>query len=441
MGPRLLQPGQTVRTEASGSPCRVEEFLGGGGQGEVYRAELLGRPCALKWYYAMQATREHHEAIAALVRRGPPSDRFLWPMEIASAAGVPGFGYVMPLRPARFRGIADLVQRQVEPTYRALTTAGFQLAACYLALHARGLCYRDISFGNAFFDPDTGEVLICDNDNVAINGDVQGGVLGTPRFMAPEVVRGEVMPSIDTDLYSLAVLLFYLLTLSHPLEGRRETVADTIDLPSMVRIYGRDPLFIFDPENDSNRPDTVHHAAALTMWPLYPQFLRDLFTRAFTTGLRDPQHGRIRENQWRSAMVRLRDAIVYCPSCGKERFYDDTASASGSPAARCWSCSSELRLPPRLQLGNHRVMLNHDTAIFPHHIDSQRPYDFSEAVARVVPHPTKPEVWGLKNYSNLPWTAAGAEGGQISVPAGRSVTLREGVRIGFGAVDGTVVAT
>ena len=34
----VLQPGQTVRTTPSGVECRVEAFLGGGGQGEVYRA-------------------------------------------------------------------------------------------------------------------------------------------------------------------------------------------------------------------------------------------------------------------------------------------------------------------------------------------------------------------------------------------------------------------
>jgi serine/threonine protein kinase len=44
-------------------------------------------------------------------------------------------------------------------------------------------------------------------------------VLGTPRFMAPEVVRREAAPSDQTDRYSLAVLLFYLLMGGHPLDG------------------------------------------------------------------------------------------------------------------------------------------------------------------------------------------------------------------------------
>ena len=40
---QLLQLRSTVQT-ASGHPCTVETFLGGGGQGEVYRAQLDGKP-------------------------------------------------------------------------------------------------------------------------------------------------------------------------------------------------------------------------------------------------------------------------------------------------------------------------------------------------------------------------------------------------------------
>lgn len=62
----------------------------------------------------------------------------------------------------------------------ALTVKG-----CWLQLHAQGLCYRDISFGNVFFDHETGEVLICDNDNVAVDGVTKGGVRGPRALWRP----------------------------------------------------------------------------------------------------------------------------------------------------------------------------------------------------------------------------------------------------------------
>jgi eukaryotic-like serine/threonine-protein kinase len=454
-----LKPGQHVRLETSGATCVVEAFLGGGGQGEVYRARI-GSPgaapetVALKWYLPHAATATQRTTLEALVKMGPPTARFLWPQEVAlppeataaegkpegDQAAVSGFGYVMPLREARFKGIVDLMKRRIEPTFRALATAGLELADSYLQLHSRGLCYRDISFGNVFFDPDTGEVLICDNDNVGVDGERENGapqVLGTPRFMAPEVVRGESLPSTQTDLYSLAVLLFYMLHVHHPLEGQREAAIRCMDLPAMTRLYGTDPLFLFDPQDDSNRPVDGLHDNVLAFWPIYPTFLRTIFTRAFTTGLRDPQYGRVRESEWRASMARLRDSIVLCGACGAENFYDaDTLRATGSPGA-CWSCNAGLRLPVRIKVGRHVVMLNHDAMLFPHHLDETKLYDFSRPAAAITQHPSDPRIWGLKNLSPEKWVAVGGEGTRDVAP-GRSVTLVQGTRIQFGRVEGEI---
>jgi DNA-binding helix-hairpin-helix protein with protein kinase domain len=149
--------------------CEVSKFLGGGGQGEVYAAVAGGKHVALKWYYTASATAEQRTALETLCAMGAPSSKFLWPVELASASGVADFGYIMPLREARYKSIVDVMKRRIEPSFRALATAGLELSHSFLQLHARGLCYRDISFGNAFFDPETGEVLICDNDNVTVD--------------------------------------------------------------------------------------------------------------------------------------------------------------------------------------------------------------------------------------------------------------------------------
>ena len=438
-----LKAGQTLLADTTKTACVVEELLGAGGQGEVYRARLggpQGEAVALKWYLPTAATAQQRAALAELVKIGPPTARFLWPQELVVAADTPGFGYVMPLRAPRFKGIVDLMKRRIEPSFRALATAGLELSDSYLQLHAKGLCYRDISFGNVFFDPDSGEVLICDNDNVGVDlGDAAArpGVLGTPRFMAPEVVRGEALPSTQTDLFSLAVLLFYMLVVHHPLEGKRESDIRCLDLPAMTRLYGSDPLFIFDPADESNRPVPSCHDNAVAFWPLYPTFLRALFTRAFTDGIRDPLHGRVRESEWRAAMVRLRDSIVYCHACAAESFYDaDTMRATGY-GPTCWACGVEVQLPARIRVGRSVVMLNHDGALFPHHLDDARRYDFSRVAAAVTRHPAQPQVWGLKNLSDEKWVVVGT-GTITEVPPGRSVALAMGTRIHFGRVEGEI---
>ncbi len=434
----ILKEGQTVQTVTSRMPCTAEKFLGGGGQGEVYRADLGGQKVALKWYFPAQATPHQRAALEVLIKKGPPTDKFLWPMELTLSPDVPGFGYIMPLRGPQYKSIVDLMKRQAEPTFRALATAGLEMADSFLQLHAMGLCYRDISFGNVFFEPNTGQALICDNDNVAVDGETEGGVLGTPRFMAPEIVRSEARPSTQTDLYSLAVLLFYMLMVHHPLEGKRESSIKCLDLPAMNKLYGTDPLFIFDPNDDSNRPVPGFHDNALAFWPLYPQFIRDLFTKAFTVGLWDPQL-RVRESEWRAAMVRMRDAIIYCPKCGAENFYSaEKLKASGGNPGTCWSCATTLILPPRIRIEDAVVMLNWDTKLYPHHIDLGRLYDFSKPVAEVNQHPLDPAVWGLRNLTDEKWVITTADGDILDVEPGRNVKLAVGTKVNFGKKEGEI---
>jgi serine/threonine protein kinase len=440
----ILRDGQAVKTESSGLNCRVEQFLGGGGQGEVYRAKLGGQDVALKWYYHQQATREQYESLSRLVGKGPPNDKFLWPLELARDPQIPDYGYVMPLREARYKSLFDLVTRRIEPGFRALTTAGLQLADSFLQLHSKGLCYRDISFGNVFFDPQTGEVLICDNDNVGVDGE-DGGVLGTPDFMAPEIVRGEAKPRTRTDLFSLSVLLFYMLHIHHPLFGKKLLGIRCLDLPARTKLCGKEPVFIFDPADKSNEalpasldPSREAGANAVEFWSIYPQFLRDLFTKAFTEGVRDP-HSRVTEGVWRGAMIRLRDSIVYCPSCGVENFYDAEAlKASGGNQSPCWSCKKEVRLPPRIRIGKNVVMLNHDTKLFPHHVDDARLYDCTMDVAEVSRHPSNPNLWGLKNLSSEKWVSMTADGAMREIEPGRSVSLAVGTKINFGKSEGEI---
>ena len=441
---QLLNSGEKVTMLPTRISYEVEGFLGGGGQGEVYRARLVddrggGAPVALKWFFPHYLRRDPdlRTRLEHAVDAGPPSDRFLWPQGLVQATNRDGFGYVMPLREERFVGITDLLTRRAVPTFRALVTAGFELAHNYLQLHAEGLCYHDISFGNVFFDPQSGEVRICDNDNVSVNGQ-RSAIVGTPRFMAPEIVRGEAAPNAQTDLFSLAVLLFYMFVNHHPLEGEQEAQIRALDLPAMNRLYGENPVFIFDPNNDSNRPRAGYQDNAVNLWPLYPQFIQTLFIRTFTDGLHDP-HQRTMESQWRGALVRLRDSIFYCQQCGSQNFRDPDASAKPDGNSRgCWACDSPYRLPPRMRIERDVVMLNHDTLLYPHHLDSQTRHNFSVPVAEVNQHPKNPQIWGLRNRSKQKWTCRSAEGQVSDVEPGQSVTLSPGLRIQFGSREGEV---
>ncbi|HQE93934.1 MAG TPA: protein kinase [Anaerolineae bacterium] len=415
----------------------VEQFLGTEGQGDTYAANVNGQPLLLRWFFPAEATPDTRAALEALIRQGPPAASFLWPTALVEAADVPGFGYLTPARDPRFKNIEDLVKRWVEPTFHTLTTALLGVVDSFAALHLKGCCYRDFSPRNVFFDPGTGDVLFTYTDNIVMAGAAVPS--GSPRFLAPELVRGEASPGVQTDLYTLATVLFYMMMVHHPLEGERAVNIPAFDKTAEQRLYGVEPVFIFDPANATNRPMPGYHVSVQSYWPLYPQFIRDMFIQAFTAGIKDPYNGRIRESEWRKALVQLRDTIIYCPQCSAENFYDIAAlKASGGKPGVCWSCGSDLVLPPRLRVGDAVVMLNYNTKLYPHHVDPDRMYDFSVPLAEVTRHPQKPNIWGLKNLGIEKWVITLDDGTIKDVEFGRSMTLTPGVKINFGKREGEI---
>ncbi|ROO84832.1 protein kinase-like protein [Actinocorallia herbida] len=431
-----LREGDRLHT-AEGTELKILSHLGAGGQGEVYRVRCEDRDQALKWYYPESATEQQLHIVSDLVRRGFHDDRFLWPQAVVTDR-TGGFGYLMDLRPARFAGLPDLFRRRLNVKPRELLTACVHLVEAYRALHAQGVAYRDISYGNVFFDPATGDVLVCDNDNAVVDG-TDVGVLGTMEFMAPELIRGEAAPRTQTDLHSLAVLLFLILMNHHPLEGAREYAIRCFEENAKRRLYGDEPVFVFDPRDESNRPVAGFHDTVLATWPVWPADLRDLFVKAFTVGLRSPD-ARVTETEWRDTLARTRDSVVLCLGCSRQNMHDPA-----DPGAVCWGCGQALVLPPVLELTTpsprvtRRIVLERDARLHPHHLVGEPDrHRYAEAIGEVAEHPQVPGRFGLRNLTAAPWTIRRADGSRQDIEPGRSLDLRAEVLLEIGDAQGVL---
>jgi serine/threonine protein kinase len=409
---QVLKSGQIIKTLAN-KKCVVGPLLGSGTQGEVYKANIEGHDYALKWYCKQFASEKQKQSLSNLINISAPDKRFLWPIDLAISSSGPGFGYVMNLRDPKYKDIQKILSRKITSSIKALITGCIYLSDSFSELHTKGLSYRDISWGNVFFEPLNGDILICDNDNVTISGTWDGGILGTPRFMAPEIVRGEAYPDRNSDLFSLAILMFYLLFNHHPLEGKREIDIHCLDLPAMKKLYGTHPLFIFDPNDKSNYPVKGIQDNPLIYWKIYPTELKDLFLKSFTEGLNNPA-GRLPESLWRKELSQIREHIILC-TCEAENFYDVSKLQSNGKVGQCWNCKRDLQLPPRIKIGNRSqnnniILLNYDTKLFAHHIDNCARISFDNPIAEVTQNKLDPGVWGLKNLSRDKWVVYSVKG-------------------------------
>ncbi|MFN7772423.1 MAG: protein kinase domain-containing protein [Planctomycetota bacterium] len=439
--------GQQVFAETAKTSLVVKKKLGEGGQGAVYLVDGVHGSQALKWYNVEQATEEQRTAIRYLVNSGPPRGpagrRFIWPQDLVTAAGLRQFGYLMPLIDTRrFADLGEVwARRKPVPGLDSLCETSYQIANSYRALHLSGHCYRDISRGNLMFDPTTGDVLICDNDNVGVNRQSTCQVWGTMEYMAPELIRGDAEhPSTETDLHSLAVLLFLLWVWHHPLHGELEYQVRSWDLPAKKQVYGITPVFIFDPVDKRNRlPNDPDYVTGSKRWATCPPSIQGLFTKAFTIGLKEPAR-RVTEGEWQNAFLQLKDGLLSCPACRAVNLWEPSNSA-----VLCWNCEKPITLPPKLVIsrpgGKHYVLLTKNAKVLRRHIDPiGNEEQGAEVLGHVAQNPANPQVWGIRNLTGSPWVATATDGKTVEVAPQKAVPMSAGLRVNIGGVAAEIMA-
>ena len=421
-----FQKGQRIKT-VSGGELEVIQKLGEGGQGVVYKVNYNGKPLALKWYFGNKLNNadKFYRNIQNNIKQGTPTGAFLWPLEITEYFEG-SFGYLMELRPPEYKDFSLFLLAKVHfANIEALINTALCITNGFRELHNRGYSYQDLNDGNFFVNPKTGDVLICDNDNVAPYGE-NLGIAGKCRYMAPEVVMGQKRPDSHTDRFSLAVVLYMLLFLNHPLEGKR-TMCPCLTEELERKFYGSDPVFVWDPANDANRPVRGVHTNEIKLWPLYPAFVRKTFEKAFSHEVmvgNDTTH-RVIEKEWQEVFTTLRDLTIKC-SCGSETFIDPSQQS-----CRCINCGKSIERPPILKVKKYHAALAPGKKLYACHVQYDSD-DFKEAKGEVISSRNNPSLLGLRNDSNNTWEAILPNGSSKGYPNGQVIKLGKGIKINFG---------
>ncbi len=214
---RLLERGTLL------GPYRLEEPIGEGAVGRLFRATHRGGgdPVALKVLRAELADdpvyrrRLEREARVAATVRHPNLVRVL---EAGEDDGLPYLA-------AHFvdgRSLQERLRAEGALPIDDVLRIASEVGAGLTALHRRGLVHRDVKPANVMLDRD-GTALLTDfglAKGPAMTALTRSGiVLGTPQYLAPELIEGAAEATPASDVYSLGCLLFACLSGSPPFTG------------------------------------------------------------------------------------------------------------------------------------------------------------------------------------------------------------------------------
>jgi len=230
------------------SHYRIERLIGTGGMGEVYLAEdiNLGRNVAIKFLPPDSAFDPSAEK--RLIREARAAAALDHPniCAVYEVCDVDGIKFIV-MQYLRGETLADRLARERIPLNQALEIA-IQIADALSEAHAGGVVHRDIKPSNVIIDSPL-KVKVLDfglAKRSALNSEESvesmfsrpGLIFGTIAYMSPEQVRGEPTDG-RTDIWSLGVLMFEMLTGQKPFLGT--STSDTI-----AAILKSEPRAIFD---------------------------------------------------------------------------------------------------------------------------------------------------------------------------------------------------
>lgn len=192
-------------------------------------------------------------------------------------------------------------------------------AEIFTKLYVHSAVYADLSPENIFTSDSNiaSQVWLIDADNMRYRYDIEKEVM-TPHYAAPEVVKGGIN-TLESDVYSFAILAHEILTMNSPFEGALITDNDEggwDDEEDYSALVERGELpWIYDPEDDSNRSNT-----GISGRIVFTPKIKKLFEQTFSKEGRYNPQSRPKIRDWYLALRTAQDLVIECPRC-KSTFF------------------------------------------------------------------------------------------------------------------------
>ena len=220
-------------------PFEIIREIGHGGYGAVYLAwdSTLERAVALKLlHHADRSSAAVREARLLALASHPNVVRVLGADEHDGLVGL-WMEFIDGVTLQEF-----LKKSGALGAHEALAI-GIHLCHAIAAVHHAGLIHRDIKVHNVMRENNTGRIVLMDFGSSVVRTDDAEEIpdlVGTPCYIAPELLAG-CPATVASDIYSLGVVLYHLVTLDFPFRGHTDVAPDPRHDARFVPLSDRRP--------------------------------------------------------------------------------------------------------------------------------------------------------------------------------------------------------
>ncbi len=220
------------------------ERIGGGGYGEVWRVRYLGSEEAWKYIPIRSGSSERTGREAIHSRRVNHKNV----VRVLDVLRLPDH-YVLRMELVKGRDFSRVVQDDGVIPPQDAAAYGLQVAQALAYAHSQGVAHLDLKPHNLILCEDGARVMLTDfGISASLARDPESPeAVGTPYFMAPEQFDTPPAVACSIDIWSLAVTLYWMMSLSYPFKfderDPREVIRNDSPIPlSEVMPYVPDSL-------------------------------------------------------------------------------------------------------------------------------------------------------------------------------------------------------
>ena len=303
----------TILSTTDGTPFTVTAFCEKKKNCHLYNISIGGEDKIFSRLFNLSdEKKEFYEKIAAEKIATAETN---WPVAFCNSPSENIYGFISNAMPKDYISLSDILYKRTNSlSIKSEIDICLNLATFFGKLYEKGYYLSGFAESDIAFNPVNGAVFLNVFNN--ITNDTTISSVESLKFTPPEYYHQKgknIIP--ESARYILSVIMFIIFFHAHPFEGAKAHSKAFLTKEDLYNLYITKSVFMFEPDDDTNRPSEYIYSKLQEKWNNFPDFIKELFINSFSqAAIKDPC-SRPDELRWISALVKMRSFAFNCTAC------------------------------------------------------------------------------------------------------------------------------